>query len=84
MARRRLHSIRTTVPVNRQCELLLGSDATAALACVIRGLRFEEQGKGLLRMQKLSREQGIDCQISLTPDQFELIVCFAANPESLP
>lgn len=55
------------------------------LASFLSGLGYmERRGKGILRMQKLSREQGIDCQITLTPDQSELIVCFAARPESPP
>lgn len=52
-----------------------------SLASFLSGLGYmERRGKGILRMQKLSREQGIDCQISLTPDQSELVVCFVADP----
>ena len=50
------------------------------LASFLSGLGYmERRGKGILRMQKMSRERDIDCQISLTPDHSELVVCFWAG-----
>ncbi len=47
------------------------------IASFLAGLGYmERRGKGIIRMQKFSAENGITCLFSLTPDQAEFVVTF--------
>ncbi len=51
-----------------------------AVASFLAGLGYmERRGKGIIRMQKFSAENGVTCRFSLTPDQAEFVVTFTRN-----
>ncbi|NHZ72472.1 MAG: hypothetical protein GWP17_05260, partial [Aquificales bacterium] len=50
------------------------------IASFLAGLGYmERRGKGIIRMQKFSAENGITCLFALTPDQTEFVVTFQAT-----
>ena len=53
------------------------------IASFLAGLGYmERRGKGIIRMQKFSEENGVACFFSLTPDQAEFVVTFQVRNNS--